>query len=493
MTRVFSAYFRPLLSFRVLFLSRAFWFRAVGYLAASFVIGLVSPSTHADSLRDIYELALKNDAKLKAAEASYRATIETEKQARSHLLPQLNADGSYTASHRLQDTQELNTSSSGIGNTEQHRESTIRDALWGVSLSQALFDLPSWFSFKSGKALSEQAEAQFAYDQQDLIVRVAEAYFNVLRQIDNVSASQMEETANKEQWQQNQARFHSGVVGIADVDQALAEYEISQAKRLTDEGNLASAYEALTAITGITHSRVSLLNKDFAVTEPQPTDRAEWVKFSIANNYALKAALAAMESANQNTTAKRAEYLPKVTGSLSYQDDTINGRQEIDPVSPFTLPPGSNTHTTMAAIKVTLPLYSGGYTSSQSRQAYEQYNNALEKKIDTERTIIQNARAKHIAAGTDVHRVNAQARAITAARSALDATRAGYKSGIKSIVDVLQSQRTLFATMRDHATARYDYVMDMLKLKQLAGTLSPADIYELNKWLVEPGTAGAKE
>jgi len=155
--------------------------------------------------------------------------------------------------------------------------------------------------------------------------------------------------------------------------------------------------------------------------------------------------------------------------------------------------PGSNTHTTMAAIKVTLPLYSGGYTSSQSRQAYEQYNNALEKKIDTERTIIQNARAKHIAAGTDVHRVNAQARAISAARSALDATRAGYKSGIKSIVDVLQSQRTLFATMRDHATARYDYVMDMLKLKQLAGTLSPSDIYELDKWLVEPGTTTAEE
>ncbi len=161
----------------------------------------------ANSLRDIYELAVKNDAKLNAAAASYRATIETEKQARAHLLPQLTADGSYSASHRLQDTHELNTTSTGITNTDQHRDSTLRDGLWEMSLSQPLFDMPSWFSFKSGKALTEQAEAQFAADQQDLIVRVSEAYFNVLREIDNVNASKNEETANKEQWQQSEARL----------------------------------------------------------------------------------------------------------------------------------------------------------------------------------------------------------------------------------------------------------------------------------------------
>lgn len=455
------------------------------------VVHLFSASSHADNLREIYELAVKNDAKLQAAAATYRATIETEKQARSRLLPQLSADGSYTASRRLQDTNELNTSSAGIGNSEQHRASTLRDGSWEVGLSQTLFDLPAWFSFKRGKTLSEQAEAQFAYDQQDMIVRVAESYFNVLRQIDNVSASQMEETANKEQWQQNQARFTSGVVGIADVDQAHAEYEISVAKRLTDQGNLAAAYAALTAITGVPHNSLSLLNKEFAVTEPQPTDQSVWIRFALTNNYALKAALAAMKSANQNTTAKRSEHLPKITGSLTYQEDNVNGQQTVYPESPFTLPPGSETHSKMAAVKITMPLYSGGYTSSQARQAYEQYNTALEKKIDVERTIIQDTVAKHIAASTDVLRVKAVTLAIVAGDSALDATRAGYKSGTKSIVDVLQSQRSLFSTMRDHANARYDYVMDMVKLKQLAGTLSPKDIYELDYWLVEPAAQPA--
>jgi outer membrane protein len=459
--------------------------------SVSFLTCLWLGGTHcavADSLRDIYELAVKNDAKLKAAAASYRATVETEKQARSRLLPQLNADGSYSASHRSQSTHELNTGSSGITHSEQHRKTSLRDGLWEVSLAQAIFDLPSWFAFKSGKALSAQAEAQLAAD---LIVRVSEAYFNVLREIENVNASNNEETANKEQWQQNEARFRSGLIGTADVDQAHAEYEISRAKRLTDEGKLIAAYEVLTAITGQPHQNLNLLKTDFITADPAPSDRAAWVQFALKNNYTLQAAISAMESARQNSTAKTSEHLPKVSGTLSYQDDSVNGHQELDPPSPFTLPPESNTRTKMAAVKVTLPLYSGGYTSSQSRQAYEQYNEALEKKIDIERTIIQNTRSQHVAASTDVQRVQAQSIAIKAASSALDATRGGYKAGTKSIVDVLQSQRTLFATIRDHANARYDYIIDMIKLKQLAGTLSPQDVYELDGWLVEAVSAPA--
>jgi len=437
----------------------------------------------ADSLRDAYELALTHDAKLKAAAASYRATLETEKLARSHLLPQLSADGSYSESRRQHDTHELNTSSASVITTDQHRDSKLRNDAWSVSLSQAFFDLPSWFSFKSGKALSEQAEAQFAADQQDLIVRVSEAYFNVLRENDKVGASRNQEIATKEQWQQSEERFRSGFAGTADVDQAHAEYQMSRAKRFTDNGNLMAAREALTAITGQTHDSIKSLKGDFVASEPVPADRAEWVQFALQNNYTLKAAQAAMESAHQNSTAKAAEHFPKITGTLSYQNENIDGKQRLDPVSAFTLPPGSNSETKMAAVKISLPLYSGGYTSSQSRQAYERYNEALERKIDTERTIIQNTRSLHVAASTDVQRVQAQAVAIKAATSALDATRAGYKAGTKSIVDVLQSQRTLYAAIRDHANARYDYIIDIIKLKQLAGTLSPQDVYELDGWL----------
>ncbi len=450
---------------------------------------LLSPVSYADTLADIYQLAIKNDAKLQAAAATYRANIEPEQQARANLMPQINAEGSYAGTHSLRDSHEAVVQGNSVVDTEIRTDRTTRDGLWDISLTQPIFDLPTWFSFKSGQAQSEQAQAQLAFEQQDLIVRVADAYFNVLRQWDNVQASQAEELANKEQWQQAEQRFKSGVVAVTDVYSARTAFDTSRAQRITDQGNLAAAYETLTILTGQSHSNLWLLDTTFPVVEPQPSERAEWVQFALDNNYSLKAALAAMDAAQQNSNAKYAEHLPKVSGRLGYQEENINGHQTMTPESPFVSPPGSEDHSKSASIKVTVPLFSSGYTSSQARQANEQYNTALQKKIETERTIIQDTRAKHIAANTDVESVQAREQAIESAQLALNAMQAGYKAGTRSIVDVLLTQRTLFTARRDHAKARYDYVMDLLKLKELAGTLSPQDINELNKWLVAPQAA----
>lgn len=434
----------------------------------------------ADSLRDVYELALKNDATLKVAAASYRANIETRKQARANLLPQMSADGSYTASHQQLETKEVN---SALVIDDQHRDSSLRNAQWRVSLTQAIFDAPAWFSLQSGSALSKQAEAELVYAQQELIMRVTEAYFNALRETENLNSSRIEESANYEQWQQSQARFNAGTAGSADVDQAYVEYEISVARRLANEGKLGAAHEALTAITGEAHHDLTSLKSEYVVAPLQPSSNSEWIQLALDNNFSLKAMQAALDSARHSAEGKRSEHLPKISGSLSYQDQSVYGRQSIDPPSPYTLPPDSDSETTMIAVKVSLPLFTSGYTSSQARQAYEKYNQALEKKVDAERAIIQNTRNAYNASSIDVYRVKAQASAIEAGRRALDATRAGYKVGINSIVDVLQTQRTLFATMRDHANARHDYVVDMFKLKLLAGTLNAKDIYEIDVWM----------
>ena len=198
-----------------------------------------------------------------------------------------------------------------------------------------------------------------------------------------------------------------------------------------------------------------------------------------------------MEAAQENATAKRMEHAPKLTGSLSYQKDTVNGSMDANPPSLLSFPPDSDTTTKAAMLHLTVPLYSGGYTSSAQRQAAEQYNAALERKIDTERTVIQGARARHIAANTDVQALNARAQSIVSAQSALDATNAGYEVGTRNIVDVLQTQRVFFSAQRDYANARYDYVLDMLRLKQVAGTLTPQDIFDLNDGLVAPDSPKA--
>lgn len=451
----------------------------------------------ADTLRDIYDLALKNDGKLRIAEATFKANLETEQQARSRLLPQVNGDAAYGAIKREQDGKGINVfpanNAAGydFGVQNQTTDTSTRNHGWSVGLSQQIFDLPAWFSFKSGRELSQQAREQFASDQQDLIVRVADAYFNVLRQWDNLQASQSEELANKRQLDQAQQRFDVGLIAVTDVDEARAAFDSSVALRLADEGNLATAYEALTLLTGQSHANLWLLSKDFPVVDPAPGDRAEWVQFALQNNYSLKAALSGMNAAQDNASAKQMEHAPKITGSLGYQNERVDGSLDTTPASLFDMPPTSNTTTRSAQLRLTVPIYSGGFTSSQQRQAYEQYNAALERKIDTERSVVQFTRAKFIAASTDVQRAKARLQSIVSAQSALDATRAGYEVGTRNIVDVLQSQRTLYVSKRDYANARYDYVMDMLRLKQLAGILNPQDIADLNNWLVEPDSPKA--
>lgn len=455
----------------------------------SFALALTTPLLcQADTLVDIYELALKNDATLKAAEASYRANIEIENQAFSSLLPQITA----TASHSESDIDTDGVSFFGSTPIANNNNRDTETDSYSISLNQNLFDLPVWFSFKQGKELTRQAQAQLAYDQQDLIVRVADAYFNVLRSIDNLEAAKAEERATKRQLEQTQQRFDVGLIAITDVHEARAVYDATVVQRLTDEGNLGTSYESLAVLTGQLHSNLWLLSKNFPVIDPDPMARDEWVQFALKNNYALKAAMYGMQAAQENATSKKMQHAPTLSATISYNDADTKG--DLTDFGGSTISPiQSETDGTTWSVDFKLPLYSGGRVSAQRRQAYEQYNAALENKIQTQRTVVRNARAQHITVVTDVQRVKARQQAIVSTSSALDATQAGYEVGTRNIVDVLQAQRTLYSSIRDYSNSRYDYVLNILKLKRAAGTLTPEDIYAINKWMVEPGAPTANQ
>jgi outer membrane protein len=452
---------------------------AVALLAAS---SLAS----ADTLRDIYELALKNDAKLKSAEATYRATLEVENQALSAMLPQISASAGYMD----QDIDTDGFSQTTLTNTQSNRQSTTET--WGATLDQKLFDLSAWYGFKSGQETSKQAEAQLAADQQDLIIRTAKAYFDVLRALENLEASKAEERATKRQLEQTQQRFDVGLIAITDVHEAQAVYDDTVVQRLTFEGNVGTSYEALTVLTGSEHANLWLLNKDYPIVDPNPMSRSDWVDFALQNNYSLKAALYAAESARQNASAKKMEHAPKLSGRISYDDDDTEGDfTNLNSGTSFPIDQANDGPTW--SINLSVPIYSGGRISAQRRQAYEQYNAARQQQIDAQRTIVQNTRSLHLTVTTDVQRVKARARGIVSTQSALEATQAGYEVGTRNIVDVLQAQRALYGSIRDYANARYDYVLNMLRLKQQAGTLSPQDILDLNQWLISPSAVSAKQ
>jgi len=457
--------------------------RLIHPLSLAIALYTGSTLTYADTLADIYEQALQNDPKLKGAEATYRANIETQEQAFSSLLPQINASGEY----RESDTTDVSSGSTFAGLDRDDDTESGRTTL-NLSLNQTLFDLSAWFKFQQGKEITKQAAAQLAYDQQDVIVRVAEAYFDVLRALDNLEASRAEERATKRQLEQIQQRFDVGLIAITDVHEARAVYDSTVVARLTDEGNLGTSYESLTVLTGQSHENLWLLNKDYPVVDPDPKSRDEWVQFSLKNNNALKASLFGMEAAKKNASSKKMGHAPKLTGNITYTDfeedgDSINNID--DTVRNFE----TKSDGYAWSVRLSVPLYSGGGVSAQRRQAYEKYNVALQNKIETQRSVIRNTRASHITVVTDVQRVKARQQAIVSTSSALDATEAGYEVGTRNIVDVLQAQRSLFASIRDYSNSRYNYVINMLKLKRAAGTLTPQDVYDINKWMVEPGAS----
>lgn len=451
---------------------------------------LLPAALRADTLLDIYELAVKNDPVIKAAEATYRAGREFEVQGRSQLLPQVGAQAEYGETDVSQKSRR--TFQFGDSNFSSNTDYDIEDEEenYYLTLSQKLFDVPAWFSFKQGKELSKQAEVQFAADQQELIVRTVQAYVLVLRAIDNLKSSRAAEAAFQRQLEQTQQRFDVGLIAITDVHEARAAFDLAVVERLTDEGNLGVAYEALSVLTGQNHANLWLLSEEFPVHDPQPATAEGWVELAMEGNLNLKVANYAAEAAMQSSQASRAQHLPKLSGQLTLMDTSTDGNN-IDNIGRGTYPASVDTQGNSFTIALSMPLYAGGGVSSQRRQSYENYIAARETHTSIMRDTIQFTRSLHLFVTTDVQRVKARRQAIVSAQSALDATTAGYEVGTRNVVDVLNAQQVLFKAIRDYSNTRYDYLVRLLRLRQQAGILSPEDVVALNKWLVEPTPATA--
>lgn len=435
------------------------WICAAGLLSAA-------PLTMADTLNQIYELAVKNDHQIKADEAAYRSAREAKAIARASLLPLISANASYS-----QSDQDITSSGVGPVQTKTNVQS------WGATLAQPLLNMSAWFGYKQGEELSNKAEADFSAAQQDLIVRTATAYFNVLRAIDTLEASIAEENANSHQLAQTKQRFEVGLTAITDVHEAQASYDIATAQTLTDRGNLGIAFEALEVLTGKAHDKVAPLKEEFPVLKPQPEARSEWVDFALQNNYTLQSAKFASEASRRGAQASHAAHYPTLTASLSYND---SDRDIQDTIVGDNLTTGGT-----AAINLNVPIYEGGGTSARSRQAAENAMQSQELYNKAQRDTIQAARSLHLQVTTDVARVAARKQAITSSLSAVQATQAGYEVGTRNLVDVLQVQRTLYQARRDYSNSLYDYVINLFRLKAVAGNLTPADVVQINQWLNE--------
>lgn len=435
------------------------------YLFVS-LCALLPIGAQANSLLDVYELALKNDAQLKADTANYEAGKEYAVIARAGLLPQINADLGYSKI-KGDYTDNLNALQSG--------ENDYTSKEWGISLTQPLFNMNSWYTYKNGVTLSEQAEAQYSADQQGLIVRVATAYFNVLRAVENLEATRAEKQALAQQLEQAKQRFDVGLTAITDVHEAQAAYDSATASTLEAQGLVGIAFEALEVLTGQAEDRISPLSDKFPVIAPVPANRADWVDFALKNNYNLRTSKLAAQAAQATAKGSRANHLPTLTASIGYRDTMTDGKRiaQVD----------QESDGTSIGLSLNVPIFAGGATSGKSRQAYAQSTRAEELYNSTQRNVIQNARSLHLSVETDVARVQARKQAIVSSQSALDATKSGYEVGTRNFVEVLLAQRNLYQARRSYSEALFDYVIDSFKLREVAGMLTPADIQTVEKWL----------
>lgn len=437
------------------------------YLLVS-LFSLAPLTASANSLLDVYELAVQNDAQLKADRAKYEAGQANKTIGRSGLLPQINAKAQYS-----------NTDEDTTNNLTNKALTTDSDSTgWDLSLTQPLFDMSAWYSYQQGVKLSDQAEAQFGADQQGLIVRTAEAYFNVLRSIETLEATIAEEKALSKQLEQTKQRFEVGLTAITEVHEAQAAFDSARAATLEARGILGINYEALEVLTGKPEDKVAPLSAKFPVIAPVPANRAEWVEFSLKNNYNLKASKLQADASLQNAKANKSNHLPTLGANLSYSDydsDGLNRGENFD----------STTDGSSINLRLDVPIYSGGATSGRSRQAYAQYAQAQELYNSTQRNVIQSTRALHLSVETDVASVQARKQAIVSNQSALEATQSGYEVGTRNLVEVLLAQRNLYQARRNYSDALYTYVINTIKLREVAGMLTPADVQEIDKWLLD--------
>lgn len=442
---------------------------------------LVVKPLYADTLADIYDLAVQNDPQIAAAQAVYKSRAEVVNQARAGLLPSIGLGGSTSDNRRRiplpNTTIDQDPTSPTFGETiilsAPIPTNRFNSHGWQASLTQPVFRLDRWFQFGQSKNIKAQARAQFASEQQNLIVRVAETYLAILEAQDSLAAANAERDAVQRQLEQVQQRFDVGLVAITDVLEATAAFDSSTVGVIEAEGRQTTSFEPLLRLTGRHFKEVSAVADDFPIKYPEPNDEESWVDAALQQNYSLVASREAVNAARREVQIARAGRLPTIDAQVAWQHQVTGGGDFF----------GSKVDNRLLQLQMSMPIYTGGATTSVVKQSVYQLEEA-QKNLDlTQRTVVENTRTLFSAINTDVARVRARLRGIESSQSALDATQTGYEVGTRNIVDVLQAQRQLYLSQFQYASARYQYILDTLRLKQIVGSLSPDDIYEISEFV----------
>ncbi|MDD4906736.1 MAG: TolC family outer membrane protein [Methylobacter tundripaludum] len=423
----------------------------------------ISP-LQAQNLSETYELALQNSPVLKQVQAKQSAIGESKDQSIARFLPNISATGASSKNHLH------NKKTGSFRGPDPNQE--FWDNTFNVNLTQPLFHWDHWIQLSQSDNQIAQAEAAYLAELQNLMVNTTEAYFNVLYAQDNLQFASAEKQAIARQLEQAQQQFEVGVIAITDVNEAQAGFDQANANEIEAANNLDNQKEALREIIGENDASLNGLGGQLPLLKPEPADISAWSDTAELNNFSIISAFNQTEVSRKAIDLQRNGHLPRLDLVASYGAS--------DNTSSF----GFRGDTQSVGVQLEVPLFEGGAVNSRTRQASYEYQAAKEDLTAKKRAVKRQVKDAYRGIMSNISRVTALKATVTSATSALEATEAGFGAGTRTMVDVLNEQRNLYKAKRDFARTRYDYLINSIKLKQAASSLSQDDLEQVNRLLV---------
>jgi outer membrane protein len=417
-------------------------------------------TANGENLVQVYELALQHDPQLRAALATRDSALEARPQAESRFLPSVNLSSN---ANLIRSDVHSSSSGSSLNN--------YGTASLSLNLSQSVYRKEYGIQLDQADKQIAQAEVAYAAEEQGLILRVAQAYFNVLSAQDMLEFAKAENAAIARQLDQSKQRFEVGLIAITDVHEAQAAFDQSRADLIQAENVLDNAWEAQQEIILQSVNQLAPLTANLPLNPPNPQNPEQWAETAQTQNLGLQATQFGVEIARMNIDVQDSGDSPTLD---------IVGSHALNLSSSST---GSDAQTTTVGLQLNVPLYTGGAVNSRTRQARYDYE-ATQQNLDKQRrSVNRTVRDAYRGVMSSISTVEALKASTISAQSALEATEAGFEVGTRTMVDVLNAQRDLFRARSNYSKVRYDFILSGLQLKQATGTLSKEDLMQVNGWL----------
>lgn len=428
---------------------------------------LASPIVIAADLLQVYRDAKANDAVYAAARSTVEAGRERLPQGRALILPTVNLTGSW-----VETDADFRTAGPPQGPFIARQ---FNSNAWTVTLNQPLFRAQNWAQYRQAEFQVAQAEAQFGQAGQDLIIRAAQAYFDVLASQDNLAFIGAQKSAISEQLAQARRNFEVGTATITDTHEAQSRFDLSTSQEIAARNDLEIKRQALQQLIGRAPEALTPLRANLQLVPPQPAVMETWVETAQRENFTVRVQEAALEIAKREVERSRAGHYPTLDLVGTVGNSSASGS--------INTGVGSDQKTATLGLQLTVPIFAGFATSSRVRETL-----ALQEKVraDLENSRRQSAlaaRQSFVGVTNGMAQVRALEQALLSSETALASNKLGYEVGVRINIDVLNAQQQVFSTRRDMSRARYDALMNGLRLKAAAGNLSEADLEQVNRLL----------